>query len=100
MGVSFLVGGGATQPSESQCEVRGVFMHRSKKGLGELEIPFIIAGESELVSHAGEPMRLKTGRKRGNRLVREFDRPLLVATRLFWRCGNVPKTTHLRHSKP
>src|ERR1700729_3554826 len=67
VGVSFLIRGSITQPTESQCEVRGVFMHRSEKGLGEVEIAFFIAGEPELVSHAGEPMLLKAGGKRGDR---------------------------------
>ena len=50
-------------------------MHRSEKGVGEFEIPFFIAGESELVSHAGKPhANLKARRKRGDRLVRKFDR--------------------------
>src|SRR5580700_1400801 len=53
-------------------------MHRSEKGVGELEIAFLIAGESELVSHAGKPMLLKARRKRGDRLVRKLDRPLGV----------------------
>ena len=78
VGVSFLIRGSVAQPTESQCEVRGIFMHRSEKGLGELEIAFFIAGKSELVSHAGKPMLLKAGGKRGDRLVRKFDRPLRV----------------------
>jgi hypothetical protein len=46
--------------------------------VGELEIAFFIAGKTELVSHAGKPMLLKAGGKRGDRLVRKFDRPLRV----------------------
>jgi hypothetical protein len=53
-------------------------MHRPEKGMGELEIAFFIAEESELVSHASKPMLLKAGGKRGDRLVRKFDRPLRV----------------------
>src|SRR4029077_1346239 len=56
VGVSFLIRGSVTQPTENQCEVRGVFMHRSEKGMGEVKIAFFIAGEPELVSHAGKPM--------------------------------------------
>ena len=46
--------------------------------MGELEIAFFIAGKTELVSHADKPMLLKAGGKRGDRLVRKFDRPLRV----------------------
>src|ERR1700729_155648 len=38
VGVSFLIRGSVTQPTESQCEVRGVFMHRSEKGMSEVAI--------------------------------------------------------------
>src|SRR5258707_3326144 len=68
VGVSFLIRGSVAQPTESQCEVGGVFMHRSEKSVGELEIAFFIAGKSELVSHAGKPTLLKAGGKRGDRL--------------------------------
>src|ERR1700733_13878689 len=78
VGVSVLIRGGVAQPTESQCEVRGVFMHRSEKGVGELEIAFFVAEESELVSYASEPMLLKAGGKRGDRLIRKFDRQLRV----------------------
>src|ERR1700727_2646393 len=71
VGVSFLIRGSVAQPTESQCEVRGVFLHRSEKSLGELEIAFFIAGESELVSHASKPALLKAGGKCGDRLVRK-----------------------------
>ena len=53
-------------------------MHRSEKGVGEVEIAFFVAGEPELVSHACKPMLLKARRKRGDRLVRKLDRPLGV----------------------
>src|SRR3984957_18277691 len=53
-------------------------MHRSEKGVDEVETAFFTAGEPELVSHAGKPMLLKAGGKRGDRLVRKFDRPLSV----------------------
>jgi hypothetical protein len=53
-------------------------MHRSQKGMGELEIAFILDGESELVSHAGKPTLLRARGKRGDHLVRKFDRQLRV----------------------
>src|SRR5208283_5973306 len=40
--------------------------------------PFFFAGESELLPHAGKPMLLIARRKRGDRLIRKFDRPLWV----------------------
>src|ERR1700677_554142 len=78
VGVSFLILGSVAQPAERQWEVRGVFMHRSEKGVGEFEIAFFIAGKTELGSHASKPMLLKAVGKRGDRLVREFDRTLRV----------------------
>src|ERR1700722_16994461 len=65
VGVGLLIRGSVAQPTECQCEVRVVFVHRSEKGASECEIAFFIAGESELVSHAGKPMLLKAGRKSG-----------------------------------
>ena len=43
VGVSFLMRGSVAQPTEGQCEVRGVFMHRSEKGMGEFEIASFFA---------------------------------------------------------
>ena len=43
--VSIFIRGGVTQPTESQCEVRGAFMHRSEQGAGEIEIAFFNARE-------------------------------------------------------
>src|SRR3984885_16227736 len=63
VGVSFLIRGSVTQPTESQWEDRAVLVHRSEKGVDALEIVFFIVGESELVLHPGKPMFLKPGGK-------------------------------------
>jgi hypothetical protein len=70
--------GGGTEPTEGQREVRGVLMHRLEQLADEVEIAVFIAGDSELVPHAGKPMLLIARRKRGDRLARKFDRPLWV----------------------
>src|SRR5271163_5189276 len=53
-------------------------MHRLEQFADQIEIALFIAGDSELVSHAGKPMLLIARRKRGDRLARKFDRPLWV----------------------
>src|SRR4029077_19291915 len=64
VGVCLLIPGSITPPTESQCEVRGVFMHRLEQCADEFEIAVFIARDSELISHAGKPMLLKARRKR------------------------------------
>src|SRR4029077_1870368 len=53
-GVSFLIRGSVTEPTESQCEVRGVLMHRSEQFANEVEIAAFIARDSQLIAHAGK----------------------------------------------
>ena len=48
VGVSFLIRGSVTQPTERQCKVRGVFMHCLEQFADKLEIAFFIARESDL----------------------------------------------------
>ncbi len=60
------------------------FMHCLEQFADEIEIAVFIAGDSELVPHAGKAMLLirdpasARRRKRGDRLARKFDRPLWV----------------------
>ena len=53
-------------------------MHRLEQVADEVEIAVFIAGDSEFLPHADKPVLLIARRKRGDRLAREFDRPLGV----------------------
>ncbi len=65
LGVCCLVRGGGAEPTEGQGEIRGVLMHRPEQVADEVEIAVIIAGDSELLPHAGKPMLLIARQKRG-----------------------------------
>src|SRR5271157_2587049 len=64
LGVCCLIRGGGAEPTEGQCEVRGVLMHRLQQFADQVEIAVFMAGDSELLPHAGKPMLLIARRKR------------------------------------
>src|SRR5271163_3234828 len=69
-GVRFLIDSGVAQLAKGQREVGPILMHRREPCADEIEIAVFGAGDSQLLAHAGDPVRLETLAKRGNRFAR------------------------------